>query len=66
MPFVKIEMWEGRKPEVKQRLVKEITKVIVDNLKCQEEAVTIIISDIPKYNWSIGGKLASDSFNSKI
>ena len=62
MPVVKVEIWEGRSPEFKRNLVKEITRVIVDNLKCPEQAVTVIINDTPKHNWGIGGELASDRF----
>jgi len=62
MPLIRVEMWEGRKPDLKRKLVKEITKVMTDNLNCPKEAVTVIINDIPKHNWGIGGELASDRF----
>mgnify|MGYP001562827667 CR=1 FL=1 len=62
MPLIRVEMWEGRNPDLKRKLVKELTKVIVGILGCHEQAVTVVINDIPKHNWGIGGELASDRF----
>jgi len=62
MPLIRVEMWEGRNPDLKRKLVKELTKVTVEILGCPEQAVTVVINDIPKHNWGIGGELASDRF----
>lgn len=61
MPVVTVEMWEGRTIEQKKQLVEGITSVMTD-LGIPAEAVHIIINDIPKHNWGIGGKLASEEF----
>lgn len=66
MPLARMEMWEGRNSDLKRKLVKEITRVMVDNLKCPEQAVTVIINDIPKHNWAIGGELVSDYLKDNI
>jgi len=60
MPVLRVEMWEGSDNEIKKRLVKDLTQAMVKNTGCPEESVTIIISDISKDNWAIGGKLSSD------
>jgi len=62
MPLIRVEIWEGRNPDLKRKLVKELTKVTVEILGCPEQAVTVVINDIPKHNWGIGGELASDRF----
>jgi len=61
MPIVKVEMWAGADKELKNNLAKGITDVIVNNVKCPIQAVTIIFNEIPKENWVIGGKFCSDS-----
>jgi 4-oxalocrotonate tautomerase len=62
MPLVTVEMWEGRTVEQKRELAKAITSAVAGTIDCPEEAVEIIIRDVPKHNWAVGGKLASDRF----
>lgn len=66
MPLITVELWEGRSVEEKKNLAQDITDVVTDNIKCPESAVTIIFRDVPMHNWAIGGKLASETFKSKI
>ncbi len=60
MPFVQINMLEGRSVEQKRLLVKSVTKSISDSLEVPESKVTIIIKDVPKTNFSQSGELAVD------
>ncbi len=59
MPVVIVEMWEGRTIEQKQQLVEGITSSF-EKIGVRKEVVQIIIKDISKHNWAIGGKLASE------
>ena len=59
MPVITIEMWDGRTLEQKRKIVKGITSVMGE-IGIPAEAVQIIIKDVPKHNWGIAGKLASD------
>jgi 4-oxalocrotonate tautomerase len=59
MPFVIVEMWEGRTPDQKKQLAKDITEAFVKN-SIPAEAVQIILKDNPKSCWAQGGKLASE------
>jgi len=59
MPVVTIEMWEGRTLEQKKKLVEGITAAMV-NIGVSPDVVHIIIKDVPKHNWAIGGKLCSE------
>ena len=59
MPVVTIEMWEGRTLEQKKKLVAGITAAMVD-IGVPPDAVHIIIKDVPKQNWAVGGKLCSE------
>jgi len=65
MPLVTIDIWEGRTVEQKRKLARAVTSAVVGAIGCPEEAVEIIIRDVPKINWATGGKLASDKFPEK-
>lgn len=60
MPVVIVEMWEGRTPEQKEKLIAGITKAFED-IGTRIESLHIVIHDIPKTNWGSGGKQASKS-----
>lgn len=59
MPLVKVYVWKGFSNEAKKKTVEGITKVFVE-MGIPREAVEIIIMEIPKENWGIGGELASE------
>ena len=59
MPVVIVEMWEGRTIEQKKQLVKGITDSFV-KIGTPAEVVHVVLNDVPKHNWAIGGKLASE------
>ncbi|MCE1162953.1 MAG: tautomerase family protein, partial [Thiomonas sp.] len=48
MPAIRIDLFEGRSPEVKKQLVQNLTQAVVDTLKCSPEAVDIILNEVPK------------------
>ncbi len=58
MPIVIVEMWEGRTPELKERLIKGITKTF-EEIGVKPESVHIVIHDVPKTNWGMRGEQAS-------
>src|SRR6476620_10025039 len=60
MPTYHVEMMEGRTVEQKKKLVEAITRVSVEILGGQPEAVDILITDITRENWATGGKLWSE------
>jgi len=59
MPVVVVEWWEGRTIDQKRQLARSITSAMQD-VGVPPEAVHIIIKDVAKHNWAIGGKLASE------
>ena len=62
MPLVKIYLWKGRDTEKKKELIKKVTSVVVDAIDCSAEAVQVIINEVDKDNWGIGGVPASIKF----
>ncbi len=63
MPTYHIEMLEGRTPEQKKKLVREITRVSVEVLGGSAESVNIIITDVPRDHWATGGRFWSEPRN---
>ena len=65
MPVVKIDLWKGRERETKKELIKKVTSAVVDAIDCPAEAVQVIINEVDKDNWGIGGVPASIKFPDK-
>lgn len=59
MPVVTVDMWEGRTPEQKEKLIKAITRAFAESLGTKPESLHIIIHDVPKINWGKNGEQAS-------
>jgi len=55
---VVVELWEGRTSEQKEKLIKGITKAF-EEIGVKPERLNIIIHDVPKTNWGVGGHQAS-------
>lgn len=58
MPVVTIETWTGKSVEQKAKLMKGIKKAFED-IGVDPAGLTIIIHDIPRYNWAKSGKQVS-------
>ena len=59
MPYVIIEMHEGRTVEQKKQLAADITSAFV-KIGTPSENVKIIMNDNPTHNFASGGKLDSE------
>ena len=60
MPFVVVEMWEGRTVEQKRNLVKAITQAMVDHAACKPDHLHVVIHDTPTDSGGRGGVLGID------
>ena len=61
MPIIHANVWEGFGEEKAKRVIQNITKVFVD-LGIPIQAVEVIVHEIPKSHWGIGGEPASEKF----
>jgi 4-oxalocrotonate tautomerase len=59
MPIVNVDFWEGVGEEKVKAMIRGITNVIVD-LGVPKQAVEVIVHEIPKTHWGIGGEPASE------
>lgn len=65
MPYISIEMFEGRTAEQKKVLIQEVTKTVTSTLGIPPEAVWIVIKDVPRSNWGERGKPCSELYPEK-
>lgn len=59
MPVVIVNMWPGRDENAKRRIAEGLTKVFEDE-GVPRDVIEVIINEVPKANWAVGGKLHSD------
>lgn len=59
MPIVRIDLWEGRPEEKKVELIKNTSEAIAGTLEIPIEKVTVILYEVNKNDWGIGGIPAS-------
>ncbi len=59
MPLVHVYMWEGIGDDQAKEIVSGITEVFTKR-GIPDQAVRVIIQEIPKTRWGIGGELASE------
>jgi len=62
MPFVRVCIWEGRDANTKKQVIEKVTAAVSDAISCPREAVQVVIEEVKKANWGIGGTPASEKF----
>ncbi len=60
MPIVTVSLYDGRSLDQKRELVKGITEVVARVAAVPPEAVHVVIDEVKRENWSIGGLLWPD------
>lgn len=60
MPFAQIYILEGRTEEQKRRVIEKVTDALCEAVDANREAVRVMILEVPKSQWGIGGKSAKD------
>ena len=60
MPLAQIYVWKGFSEENVKKVIAGVTKVFVD-LGIPQQAVEVIINEIPKSLWGVNGKPATES-----
>ena len=59
MPIVHVFVWKGFSKEAKKKVIEGMTKVLVD-LGVPAQAVEVIIHEVPKEDWGVGGEQTSE------
>ncbi len=61
MPVIHANVWEGFGEDKAKKVITGVTRVFTD-LGIPAQAVEVIIHQIPKTHWGIGGEPASEKF----
>jgi len=61
MPMIRVEMYPGRTPEQKANLVREVTDAFVRTCGGNPGGVWVVINEVPREHWGVGGELGSVS-----
>ncbi|MFI3141614.1 MAG: tautomerase family protein [Clostridia bacterium] len=60
MPYVSIQMFEGRDVDTKRSFCQKIAQVVSEEIGVKPEAVTVRIDEMKKENYYINGELFLD------
>jgi 4-oxalocrotonate tautomerase len=60
MPLAQISMLEGRSDDQKRAVIEKVTAALVEAVGVPIETVRVVITEVPKTQWGIGGKTAKD------
>ncbi|MFC6668742.1 2-hydroxymuconate tautomerase [Marinobacterium aestuariivivens] len=58
MPILQVNMMEGRSDEQKEALIHELTEACYRAVGAPRESVRVLINEIPKTQFGIGGQSA--------
>ena len=56
MPIIRIELIEGRTPELKQELIRRVTDAVTTTLAVQPAQVRVLLYELPPEHWAVGGQ----------
>jgi 4-oxalocrotonate tautomerase len=60
MPIANVQIIEGRTGEQKSALIRSVTAAIADALHVRPDSVRVILHEVPKEHWGIGGVSARE------
>jgi len=60
MPIVTVHLLEGRSSERKVALIRNLTRAVAETLAVQPESVRVILTEMKKEEYGIGGKTAAE------
>lgn len=58
MPIIQVNLMEGRTDEQKEALIAALTEATVQSLGAPRDSVRVLLNEMPKTHWGIGGKSA--------
>ena len=56
MPIIHVEILPGRSGAVKQALAESLTRAVVDTLQVSPEKVRVLLQEIEREHWFVGGQ----------
>lgn len=56
MPLIQINIVEGRSPEKKEQLIRELSDLVAEVLEAPVESVRVMIQEMSPEHWGIAGE----------
>lgn len=56
MPLAQLYIGKGRTYEQKKALIENVTQAVVDALGTSRDSVWVVINEVPRSEWGVGGK----------
>ncbi len=60
MPFVRLEMLNGRSQSVKSALVRDLTEVVARHSGATPDHIQVLIVEHAPQNWALAGQMLAD------
>lgn len=60
MPLVQVYLMEGRSEDQRRAVIEKVTDALCEAVGAPREAVRVLIMDVAKDSWGIGGRSAKD------
>ena len=60
MPIAQVYLMEGRSEDQRRAVIEKVTDALCEALAAPREAVRVLIVDVPRDSWGIGGRPAKD------
>jgi 4-oxalocrotonate tautomerase len=61
MPIIHVDILAGRSSETKQALAEQLTRAVVDTLQVSPETVRVLLQEIEREHWFVGGRSLDDT-----
>jgi len=58
MPIANLSILEGRNEEQIAALIEAVTEAIHQSLSAPRESIRVLVSEVPRTHWGIGGQSA--------
>ena len=65
MPIIHIQLLEGRPKEKISSLIAKVTDTVSEELVAKRETIRVLVTEVPKTHWGIGGVPVSEMADRK-
>lgn len=62
MPIITVDMFAGRTVEKRAEIAKALTTAFVEATGAKPQSVHVILRDVAKSDWCVGGEMCSDLY----
>ncbi|ARP93010.1 2-hydroxymuconate tautomerase [Bordetella genomosp. 13] len=59
MPYIRIEILEGRTEDQKAAIAASVTQALVEHAGANPQSVFVVFQDVAPQDWAVGGTLIS-------